>query len=138
VRRGLSFEAPCPKGRGLRGMRRSNHRRIKMISTIRLEDKIKKLDQPWSPIQVARVNDQVIRMSLLKGEYHWHKHTNEDELFYVYRGKIVIQLKDQEDILLREGEMVVIPKGVEHCPKSIEPSYVIVFEPYVLKSQGDE
>jgi mannose-6-phosphate isomerase-like protein (cupin superfamily) len=109
-----------------------------MISTIRLEDKIKKLDQPWSPIEVARVNDQVIRMSLLKGEYHWHKHTNEDELFYVYRGKIVIQLKDQEDIVLREGEMVVIPKGVEHCPKSIEPSYVIVFEPYVLKSQGDE
>jgi quercetin dioxygenase-like cupin family protein len=109
-----------------------------MISTIRLEDKIKKLDQPWSPIEVARVNDQVIRMSLLKGEYHWHKHTSEDELFYVYRGKIVIQLKDQEDILLREGEMVVIPKGVEHCPKSIEPSYVIVFEPYVLKSQGDE
>ena len=108
-----------------------------MISTIRLGNIIKKLDQPWSPTEVARVNDQVIRMSLVKGEYHWHKHTNEDELFYVYKGKIVIQLKDQENIVLQEGEMVVIPKGVEHCPKSKELSYVLVFEPSVLKPRGD-
>jgi mannose-6-phosphate isomerase-like protein (cupin superfamily) len=70
---------------------------------------------------VARVNDLVVRMSLVKGEYHWHKHTDEDEFFYVYRGKIVIQPKAQEDIVLYEEERVVIPKGVEHCPKSIEP-----------------
>ncbi|MEW6377319.1 MAG: cupin domain-containing protein [Thermodesulfobacteriota bacterium] len=108
-----------------------------MISTISLGAKIKEIDQPWSPVEVARVNDQVVRMSLVKGEYHWHKHMNEDELFYVYKGNIVIQMKDQRDIALREGEMVVIPKGVEHCPKSIEPSYVLLFEPYVLKSQGD-
>lgn len=108
-----------------------------MISAICLKDKIKEIHQPWSPIEVARLNDQVVRMSLLKGEYHWHKHTNEDELFYVYKGRILIQLKEQNDIDLREGDMVVIPKGVEHCPKSIEPSYVLVFEPAVLKSQGD-
>ena len=108
-----------------------------MISVISLGNKIREIDQPWFPIEVARVNDQVARMSFVKGEYHWHKHTNEDELFYVYKGKIVIQLKDQEDIPLQEGEMAVIPKGVEHCPKSIEPSYVLVFEPYVLKSRGD-
>ena len=108
-----------------------------MISTIRLDDKIKEIDQPWSPVEVARVNDQVLRMSLVKGEYHWHKHTNEDELFYVHKGRILIQLKEQNDIDLHEGDMVVIPKGVEHCPKSIEPSYVIVFEPSVLKSRGD-
>ena len=87
-------------------------------------------------MELARVNGQVVRMSLVKGEYHWHKHANEDELFYVYKGKIAIQLKDQVDIVLHEGKMVVIPKGVEHCPKSIEPSYLLVFEPYVLKSRG--
>jgi mannose-6-phosphate isomerase-like protein (cupin superfamily) len=108
-----------------------------MISAIRLDDKIKEIDQPWSPIEVARVNDQVVRMSLVTGEYHWHKHTNEDELFYVYKGKIAIQVKGQKDIILQEGDMVVIPKGVEHCPKSIDPSYVLVFEPSVLKSRGD-
>ncbi|MCJ7667609.1 MAG: cupin domain-containing protein, partial [Anaerolineae bacterium] len=61
----------------------------------------------------------------------------EDELFYVYKGSIVIQLKDQPDIALNEREMAVIPKGVEHRPKSVEPSYVLLFEPYVLQSRGD-
>lgn len=110
---------------------------VKMIPAINLEDKIKQIDKPWSPIEVARVNDQVVRISLLKGEYHWHKHTDEDELFYVYKGSIVIQLKDQSDIALHEGEMAVIPKGVEHCPKSTEPSYVLLFEPYLLETRGD-
>jgi mannose-6-phosphate isomerase-like protein (cupin superfamily) len=108
-----------------------------MIPTINLENKVKEIDKPWSPIEVARVNDQVVRMALLKGEFHWHKHTNEDELFYVYKGSIIIQLKDQPDITLHEGEMVVIPKGVEHCPKSVGPSYVLLFEPYVLETRGD-
>jgi mannose-6-phosphate isomerase-like protein (cupin superfamily) len=108
-----------------------------MISAIKLEDEIKKIDKPWSPIEVARVNDQVVRMALLQGEYHWHKHTNEDELFYVYRGSIIIQLRGQPDLALREGEMAVVPKGMEHCPKSVEPSYLLVFEPYVLRSPGD-
>lgn len=108
-----------------------------MISKINLEDRVKEIDKPWSPIEVARVNDQVVRMALLKGEFHWHKHTGEDELFYVYKGSITIQLKDQPDIALHEGEMAVIPKGVEHCPKSVDPSYVLLFEPYVLQTRGD-
>jgi len=108
-----------------------------MISVVNLEDAIKQIDKPWSPTEVARVNDQVVRMALIEGEYHWHKHTNEDELFYVYRGSIIIQLKDRPDVALHEGEMAVIPKGVEHCPKSVEPSYTLVFEPYALQSRGD-
>lgn len=108
-----------------------------MIPTINLEDKIKEIDKPWSPIEVACVNDQVVRMALFDGEYPWHKHTNEDELFYVYRGSIVIQVSGHPNITLQEGEMAVIPKGVEHSPKSLDPSYVLMFEPYVLKSRGD-
>lgn len=108
-----------------------------MIPAINLEGKIKQIEKPWSPIEVARVNDQVVRISLAQGEFHWHKHSDEDELFYVYKGSIVIQLKDQPDIALNEREMAVIPKGVEHRPKSVEPSYVLLFEPYVLQSRGD-
>jgi len=108
-----------------------------MIPIVNLEEKIEEIEKPWSPIEVARVNDQVVRMALLEGEYHWHKHTNEDELFYVLRGSIIIQLKDQPDIKLYKGEMTVIPKGVEHCPKSLKPSYILMFEPCVLKSRGD-
>ena len=108
-----------------------------MISTVNLDEKAKGISKPWSPIEVARVNDQVVRMALLEGEYHWHKHTREDELFYVYRGSITIQFKDQPDIVLREGQMAVVPRGVQHCPKSIEPSYVLVFEPLGVQSRGD-
>jgi len=109
-----------------------------MIPIIDLEDKIKEIGgKPWSPVEVARVNDQVVRMALLEGEYHWHKHTSEDELFYVIRGEIVIQLKDQPNITLSEGQIAVVPKGIEHCPKSLEPSYVLMFEPSTLKPKGD-
>ncbi len=109
-----------------------------MIPTINVLDKAKEMSNPWSPIDVVQVNDQVIRLALFDGEFHWHKHKNEDELFYVIKGKIVIQLKNQPDITLREGEIAVIPKDVEHCPKGEEPSYVLMFEPFVLKSRGDQ
>jgi mannose-6-phosphate isomerase-like protein (cupin superfamily) len=108
-----------------------------MIPRIDLKAEIKKLLKPWSPIEILRVNDQVVRFALYDGEYPWHKHANEDELFYVYRGSIVIRVKGHPNITLREGEMAVMPKGVEHSPKSLEPSYVLMFEPQALKSQGD-
>jgi mannose-6-phosphate isomerase-like protein (cupin superfamily) len=111
---------------------------ITMISVISLREKIKEIGgKAWSPVDVARVNDQVVRLSLLEGKFHWHKHTNEDELFYVIKGKIVIQLKDQSDMTLSEGQRAVIPKGVENSPKSPEPSYVLLFEPYAIKKRGD-
>jgi len=108
-----------------------------MIPTINLSDKIKLISKPWSPIEVAKLNDQVVRIALYDGEYPWHKHVNEDELFYVCKGSIVIQVKDHPNITLHEGEMAVMPRGVEHSPRSLEPSYVLMFEPETLKSKGD-
>jgi quercetin dioxygenase-like cupin family protein len=109
-----------------------------MISPIHLKDQMHKTSgKHCSPIDVARVNDQVVRMSYVDGEFHWHKHNDQDELFYILKGKLVIQLKEQPDITLSEGQMVVIPKGVIHCPKSIEPSYVLLFEPFNLQTRGD-
>jgi len=55
---------------------------------VNLDDKMGEIDKPWSPIEVALVNDYVVRMALFLGEYHWHEHMNEDELFYVYKGRI--------------------------------------------------
>lgn len=109
-----------------------------MISVINLNNKMSEINgKHCSPVDVARVNDQVVRMSYVDGEFHWHKHTNQDELFYILKGKIVIQIKEQPDVTLSEGQMVVIPKGVEHCPKSIEPSFVLLFEPFILQTRGD-
>jgi mannose-6-phosphate isomerase-like protein (cupin superfamily) len=110
-----------------------------MISKVSLEEKMREIaGKPWHPIEVARVNDQVVRMALCRGEYHWHKHTNEDELFYVLKGELIVQMKaPHSDITLGEGELVVVPKGVEHCPKSSVDTYILMFEPYELKSRGD-
>ena len=109
-----------------------------MVPKINLKDKIKEINgRPWYPVEVARVNDHVIRVALYKGEYHWHKHDNEDEFFYVLQGRITIQMKNNPDLALNEGEIAVVPKGAEHCPKSDVESYVLMFEPYELKGKGD-
>jgi len=109
-----------------------------MISSLDLKSKMDKIKgKHCLPIEVARVNDQVLRMAYVDGEFHWHKHKGQDELFFLLKGKLIIQLKDQSDIMLTEGHIAVIPKGVEHCPRSIEPSYVLLFEPLELNSHGD-
>jgi len=109
-----------------------------MVPKINLKDKIKEINgRPWFPVEVARLNNQVVRMALYKGEYRWHKHDNEDEFFYVLQGRITIQMKNNPDLALNEGEIAVVPKGAEHCPKSDIESYVLMFEPYELKSKGD-
>lgn len=108
-----------------------------MISVTDIEDVIKTVETPWSPVDVAIVNDQVIRLALFEGEYHWHRHMDEDELFYVYKGEISIQIRDHPTITLRGGELAVIPKNVEHKPEAENPSIVLMFEPCKLKSRGN-
>lgn len=110
---------------------------IKMTPIIDIWDQVRQMTQPWAPKEIARVNDQVIRLALFDGEFPMHKHSNADELFYVLKGKIIIRIKGKPDISLTEGKMTVIPRGVEHSPKSIEPSYVLMFEPITLNSRGD-
>jgi quercetin dioxygenase-like cupin family protein len=109
-----------------------------MIPIIDLKNKMEKINgKHCSPIDIALLNNQVVRMSYINGEFHWHKHTSQDELFYILKGRLIIQLKGQNDITLSEGQMAVIPKGIEHCPKSIEPTYALLFEPFNLKTRGD-
>jgi mannose-6-phosphate isomerase-like protein (cupin superfamily) len=110
-----------------------------MISKIIIQEKIKEINKrPWYPLEVARVNNQIIRIALFFGEFHWHNHANEDELFYVIEGELIIQMKKPySDLILKKGEMAVIPKGVEHCPKSNIETYVLMFEPINLESFGN-
>jgi len=109
-----------------------------MISIINLKNKINEIfGKHCQPINVAMINDQVVRLSYIDGVFHWHKHIDQDELFYIIQGKLMIQLKNQPDIILSSGQMTIITKGVEHCPKSVEPSYVLLFEPQSLQTHGD-
>lgn len=77
-------------------------------------------------------------MALFRGEYHWHRHVEEDELFYVVKGSIIIEMRGGEDVALSRGQMCVVPRNVEHRPRSVEPSLVLLFEPRKLKSRGDQ
>ncbi len=107
------------------------------MAIIDIWEQVRQMQQPWAPKEIARVNDQVVRLALFDGEFPMHKHSNADELFFVLKGRILIRVKGQSDIELTEGKMTVIPKGVEHSPKSLEPSYVLMFEPLALDSRGD-
>ncbi len=82
-----------------------------MVSIVDLGDVVDSLGDAWSPVDVARVNDQVVRAALFLGKYHWHKHEEEDELFFVYSGSIRINVKDHEAIQLEKGQLCVIPRG---------------------------
>lgn len=89
----------------------------------------------WSPIDVAYINDWVLRAAAFKGEFHWHTH-NDDEFFLIYKGNITIQTKNG-NIELSEGEGCVVPKGVKHCPIATERAVVLFLEPKKLNTKGD-
>ncbi len=88
----------------------------------------------WSPVDVAYINDWVVRMAAFKGEYHWHSH-KDDELFIIYKGSIVIDTENGP-LALSEGQVAVIPKGMRHKPKADERALVLMIEPATLQSKG--
>ncbi len=89
----------------------------------------------WSPIDVVKINDWVLRVAAVKGEFHWHKH-NDDEFFLVYKGKIIINT-EKGSIRLGRGEGVVIPKGLKHKPQAAKRAVVLLLEPARLNTKGD-
>lgn len=101
-----------------------------------LEEVDKKLgDNFWSPIDVAKINDWVLRAAAVKGEFHWHTH-EADEFFLIYKGNIVIDTENGV-IELKEGEGTVIPKGIKHRPKANERAVVLLLEPFEVNTEGD-
>jgi quercetin dioxygenase-like cupin family protein len=107
------------------------------LQSAQLEGVRAKITKAWSPVDVVCFNDQVVRMAKLEGEYHWHKHDNEDEMFFCYDGEFEIQLRDGPSARLSKGDVVVVPKGTEHCPKADKPAFVLLFEPYATDTKGD-
>lgn len=108
-----------------------------MIQTINISQKLDLFNEYWSPRIVGELNDSHVKLVKLKGEFIWHKHENEDELFLVVKGKLLIKLRDC-DLWLNEGELVIIPKGVEHCPVAEEEVHVMLLEPKSTLNTGDQ
>ena len=92
-------------------------------------------DNFWSPIDVAKINDWVLRAAAVKGEFHWHSH-QDDEFFLIYKGSIVIDTENGS-IELSEGECAVIPKGIRHKPRATERAVILLLEPEKVNTKGD-
>ena len=103
---------------------------------INLLQKFGLFDEQWTPKIIGELNGQHIKLSKLQGEFVWHKHDNEDEAFFVVKGSFTMELRDK-NIELNEGEMIIIPKGVEHKPVAKEEAWVMLFEPAGTLNTGD-
>ena len=106
------------------------------IEKVALAGKLASFSEHWSPKVVADVNDHQVKLVKLRGDFVWHKHDTEDELFLVLAGRLTIRFRDG-DITLEPGELVVVPKGVEHCPVASEEAHVLLFEPRTTLNTGD-
>jgi len=102
---------------------------------INLAEKFTRISEHWSPKIIAELNGQHVKLVKLRGEFVWHHHEHEDELFFVVRGGFRMEFRDRS-VELREGEMIVVPRGVEHRPVASEEACVLLFEPASTVNTG--
>jgi len=107
-----------------------------MMDTINLKDKLAKFSDHWSPKVIAELNDYQFKLVKIQGEFVWHNHPDTDEVFIVIEGSLNIEFEN-ETVQLNEGEMLVVPKGVEHKPYADSECKVMLVEPRGVVNTGD-
>jgi mannose-6-phosphate isomerase-like protein (cupin superfamily) len=107
-----------------------------VMKKVDLLDKFSLFNDHWSPKIVGELNGQQVKLVKLQGEFVWHKHDNEDELFFVVKGGFTMELRDQ-NIKLKEGEFLIVPKGVEHKPVAEKEAWVMLVEPSATLNTGN-
>jgi len=106
------------------------------MDKVNLTEKFAQFDDYWHPRIVGELNGQQVKVVKLKGAFVWHHHDVEDELFLIIKGRLIIQFRDK-DVVLEEGEFLVIPKGIEHRPLAEEECCVMLFEPVGTLNTGN-
>ncbi len=106
------------------------------MQKINLAECFSRITEHWRPKIVAELNGQVVRLVKVQGEFVWHQHAGEDELFYVVHGRLRIDFRDGP-VTLDPGEMLVVPRGVEHRPVAEEECEMLLFEPAEVRNTGD-
>ncbi|OGO13413.1 MAG: mannose-6-phosphate isomerase [Chloroflexi bacterium RBG_13_66_10] len=106
------------------------------MQKVNLAEKFGRIRDYWSPKIAAQLNGQYLKLAKFKGEFLWHRHENEDELFLVTKGHLTIQFRDG-DVVLGEGEFIVVPAGVEHRPVAAEEVHALLLEPISTLNTGD-
>lgn len=107
------------------------------MKAINLKEKHAAFTNKWHPHQIAQVDDMQVILAKIQGEFVWHSHENEDELFQVLKGTLYMQFRDRTEVV-KEGEIIVVPKGVEHCPstKDEEEVHLLLFEKLTTAHTG--
>jgi mannose-6-phosphate isomerase-like protein (cupin superfamily) len=107
------------------------------MDKINIQEKLAAFTDLWNPRIVAELNGQHVKLTKLQGPFVWHHHENEDELFLVVKGRLKMELRDR-DIILEPGEMLVVPRGVEHRPVADEETHILLFEPASTLNTGNQ
>ncbi len=106
------------------------------MEKVNLTQKLGLFQELWKPKIVAELNGQHVKLVKLKGEFMWHRHDAEDELFLVVKGRLSIKFRDRE-VQLKEGEFIVVPAGIEHLPIAEEEAHILLFEPKSTLNTGN-
>ena len=108
------------------------------MSTVRnITAEYDRIGEHWSPRVIAAANGQFIKLAKVQGEFVWHDHADEDEVFIVFRGRLTLKFRDRPDAVLGEGDLYVVPRGVQHCPVAEEETWVMLVEPAQTTHTGD-
>ncbi len=107
------------------------------MSAINLDQKLSLFKEHWQPKTVAEFNGHDIMVVKVLGEFNWHSHANTDDFFMVLSGELVLQMRDG-DVRLKPGELYVVPKGVEHCPRAEQETHLLLIEPSGTPNTGSE
>lgn len=107
-----------------------------MSERVNLSEKFARFNDLWSPKIAGEVNDSYVKLVKLKGEFLWHHHEREDELFLVVKGRLTIRMRDR-DVALEENEFFIVPKGVEHLPVAQEEAWILLLEPKTTLNTGN-
>lgn len=106
------------------------------MRVVNLQEKLASFTETWSPKIVGALNGQHVKLAKLAGEFVWHRHAEEDELFLVVHGELDIELRERT-LHLREGEFCIVPRGVEHRPVAAREAHVLLFEPASTRNTGE-
>lgn len=106
------------------------------MRSVNLAAKFRQFDDHWSPKIVGELNDHQVKLVKVKGEFVWHRHEVEDELFLVVKGRLLLRLRDS-DVWVEEGEFAIVPRGVEHLPIAPDETHVLLLEPKTTLNTGN-
>ena len=107
------------------------------MNKINLKEKFKLIEQYWDPKIIGEVNDMHVKLAKIKGEFEYHKHLNDDELFFIVEGKLTMKYRNTEEVL-NKGELVIVPKGVDHKPVAKEETLIMLFESKETVNTGEK